>query len=83
MNPATYEWLHEHLDSSARRVEGKPKFRYLLPFDDEIAERIRPLAQTYPQQRATSETSDTPGVHPGEGRAARTVALQSWSRQTR
>ena len=28
-------------------------------------------------QRATSETSDTPGVHPGEGRAARTVALHT------
>jgi hypothetical protein len=27
-------------------------------------------------KRATSDTSDTPGVHPGEGRAARTVALQ-------
>jgi hypothetical protein len=26
-------------------------------------------------KRATSDTSDTPGVHPGEGRAARTVAL--------
>jgi hypothetical protein len=61
----------------SRRVEGKPKFKYLLPLDDEIAERIKSLAQTYPQERAISETSDTPGVHPGEGRAARTVALQS------
>jgi hypothetical protein len=26
-------------------------------------------------KRATSDTSDTPGVHPGKGRAARTVAL--------
>jgi hypothetical protein len=56
-------------------VEGKPKFKYLLPLDDEIAERIKVLAKTYPQIRATGDTSDTPGVHPGEGRAARTVAL--------
>jgi hypothetical protein len=72
---STIEWLHEHVDSSARRVEGKPKFKYLLPLDDEIAECIRLLAQTYPQERVTSETSDTPEVHSGEGRAARTVAL--------
>ena len=74
---STIEWLHEHVDSCARRVEGKPKFKYLLPLDDEIAERIKLLAKAYPKIRATSETSDTPGVHPGEGRAARTVALQS------
>jgi len=42
-----------------------------------VAERIKQLAQTYPPMRAASETSDTPGVHPGEGRATRTVALQS------
>jgi hypothetical protein len=74
---STIEWLHEHVDSYARRVEGKPKFKYLLPLDEEIAERVRILARTYPNTRATSETSDTPGVHPGEGRATRTVALQS------
>jgi len=74
---STIEWLHEHVDSCARRVEGKPKFKYLLPLDDEIAERVRTLSRAYPQERATSETRDTPGVHPGEGRAARTVALQS------
>jgi len=74
---STIEWLHKHVDSCARRVEGKPKFKYLLPLDDEIAERVRMLAKSYPRKRATSETSDTPGVHPGEGRAARTVALQS------
>ena len=74
---STIEWLHEHVDSCARRVEGKAKFKYLLPLDPEIAERVRLLSRDYPQMRATSETSDTPGVHPGEGRAARTVALQS------
>jgi hypothetical protein len=49
--------------------------KYLLPLDDEIAERIKALAKILSIVRATSETSDTPGVHPGEGRAARTVAL--------
>ena len=56
--------------------EGKPKYKYLLPLDDEMAERIKLVSKPYPQKCATSETSDTPGVHPGEGRAARTVALQ-------
>ena len=72
---STIEWLHEHVDPCASRVEGKPRFKYLLPLDYEIAERTNKLAQTYPKRRATSETSDTPAVHPGEGRAARTVAL--------
>jgi len=40
-----------------------------------MAERIKLLSKSYPKKRATSETSDTPGVHSGEGRAARTVAL--------
>ena len=74
---STIEWLHEHVDSCAHRVEGKPKFKYLLPLDDDIARRVKVLAKAYPQICPTSETSDTPGVHPGEGRAARTVALQS------
>jgi hypothetical protein len=76
---STIEWLHQHVDSCTRRVEGKPKFKYLRPLHHEIAERVRLLAKAYPQMRATSETSDTPGVHPGEGGAARTVALQSLS----
>ena len=70
------EWLRKRIDPSATRYEGKPKLKYLLPLDDDIAERIKSLSKDYPNTRATSETSDTPGVHPGEGRAARTVALQ-------
>jgi len=69
------QWLRKRIDPNATRYEGKPKLKYLLPLDDDIAERIRSLAKPHPQIRATSDTSDTPGVHPGEGRAARTVAL--------
>jgi len=70
------EWLRKRIDPCATRYEGKPKFKYLLPLDDDIAERIKSLSKHYPDTRATSDTSDTPGVHPGKGRAARTVALQ-------
>ena len=69
------DWLRNRIDPLASRYEGKPKFKYLLPLDDEVAERLNQLVKPYPQICATSETSDTPGVHPGEGRAARTVAL--------
>ncbi|HZH85395.1 MAG TPA: hypothetical protein VFD87_19745, partial [Phototrophicaceae bacterium] len=58
------------------RYEVKPKLKYLLPLDHKTAECIKLLSKPFPETRATSETSDTPGVHPGEGRAARTVALQ-------
>ena len=70
------QWLRKRIDPSATRYEGKPKCKYLLPLDDEVSERIRSLAKPYSNIRATSDTSDTPGVHPGKGRAARTVALQ-------
>ena len=70
------DWLRKRIDPNATRHEGKPKFKYLLPLDDEMAERTRSLSKPYPERCATSETSDTPGIHPGEGRAARTVALQ-------
>src|SRR5262249_38220934 len=58
---STIEWLHEHVDSCARRVEGKAKFKYLLPLDNEIADRIKLLAKAYPTKCATNETSDPPG----------------------
>ena len=69
------QWLRKRIDPNATRYEGKPKLKYLLSMDDEIGDRIKSLSKPYP--RATSDTSDTPGVHPGKGRAARTVALQS------
>ena len=51
------------------------KHRYLLPLTSKMRMFVEKLRKPYPK-RATSETSDTPGVHPGKGRAARTVALQ-------
>jgi hypothetical protein len=71
------QWLRKRIDPCATRYEGQPKFKYLLPLDDEMADRIKPLSKPYAALRATSDTSDTPGVHPGKGRAARTVALQN------
>jgi hypothetical protein len=46
-----------------------------VSLDNEIAGQIMLLAKTYPHH--TSETSDTPGVHPEEGGEAPTVALLS------
>jgi hypothetical protein len=73
------QWLRKRIDPCATRYEGKPKYKYLLPLDGETAERMKLLSKSYPQRCATSDTSDTPGVHPGKGRAARTVALQNTS----
>jgi hypothetical protein len=57
-------------------MKARPKFKYLLPLDNEVSERIESLSKPYQQTRATSDTSDTPGVHRGKGRAERTVALR-------
>ena len=41
------DWLRQKIDTSAERFEGKPKFKYLLPLDEEIAELIKPLSKPY------------------------------------
>src|SRR6516162_1998324 len=56
-------------------ISGTRKHRYFLPLTPRMKEVAVRMQKSYPK-RATSDTSDTPGVHPGEGRAARTVALQ-------
>jgi hypothetical protein len=35
------------VDRRADRHEGKPKFKYLLPLDGEIAERIEAMSKPY------------------------------------
>jgi hypothetical protein len=46
------------------------KYRYLMPLDDEMRERIKPLAKPYP--RASRLESEAPGIQPGvEGAAMR------------
>jgi hypothetical protein len=55
-------------------IGGTRKHRYFLPLTPRMKEIALKMQKSYPK-RATRETSDTLGVHPGEGRAARTVAL--------
>lgn len=60
----------------ARVVPGK--YKYLMPLDDDMKKGIAVLAKPYPKPIcATSVASDAPGVHPGEGGAVPTVALQN------
>jgi hypothetical protein len=41
-------WLRSRVDPSACRYQGKTKYKYLLPLDDEIAQRLRLLSKPYP-----------------------------------
>jgi hypothetical protein len=52
------------------------KHKYLMPLDNEMRKQIIPLAKPYPK-RASSETIDTPGIHPGKGGETPTDALHS------
>ena len=72
---STIEWLQKHVDPNTSRREGKPKYKYLLPLDDEMAERIKLVSKPYPQKCATSKENVAPGHHPGEGGVNPTVAL--------
>ena len=65
------ELIEARLDMKANR-----EFKYLLPLDDEIADRMKPVSKPFPM-RHSAATSDAPEVHPRKRRAARTVALQT------
>ena len=52
------------------------KHKYLMPLDSEMKKQILPLSKPYPK-RAGSDTSDTPGFHPGKGGSLPTPALHS------
>ena len=52
------------------------KHKYLMPLDNGMRKKIIPLAKPYPK-RASSETIDTPGIHPGKGGETPTDALHS------
>lgn len=67
-------WLRQNVDPRAERVPMPPKWKYVYAFDKTLRQKLAPLAQPYPRGR--SETSDTPGVQPGEGGATPTRPLQ-------
>jgi hypothetical protein len=50
------DWLRQRIDSSARRYEGKPKFKYLMPLDDETATRVKLLSKPYPNAPQAKRT---------------------------
>jgi hypothetical protein len=69
-------WLRANVDPNAARVEMPSKLRYAMPLDKAMRRQLAPQALPYPK-RGRSETSDTPGDHPGEGGATPTRPLQS------
>jgi hypothetical protein len=66
---------------SARRHEGKPKFKYLLPLDDETAERIKLLSKPYPNapQAETSLRQTSSLERPVKHRARRSSDKAHWT----
>ncbi len=61
---------------NAIRVKVPGKYRYLMPLDAEMRERIKPLAKPYPK-RVTSIDSDAAAFQVAEGGAIPTVTLQN------
>ena len=55
-------------------IKGSSKHRYLMPLDEEMRDRITPLAKPYPK-RAGSAAGGTPGIQPGGGGSTPTPAL--------
>src|SRR5215470_18105168 len=74
---STIDWLQKHVDPRASRVEGKSKFKYLFPLDDEVVARVKLVYKPYPKLCATSKENVAPEFHSGEGGEIPTVALQN------
>jgi hypothetical protein len=59
------EWAETALNATVSTVHGSSKHRYLMPLDDEMRERIKPLAKPYPK-RAKDQASGHPPELGGE-----------------
>ena len=78
-------WVHHRTATSGGSVKGMPsrplppKHRYLMPLDDEMRQRIAPLARPYPKKSpcATSIGSDAAPDRGAQGGATPTVALHT------
>lgn len=51
-------WLRANVDPKAEMIMPGPKHRYLMPLDDDMRDRIAPLARPYPKPRAGSIEGD-------------------------
>lgn len=69
--------------SECVRIDLPGKYRYLMPLDDDMRQRIAPLAKPYPKRpRAGSSDSGTPADQAGGGGANPTPALSTVDKVT-
>lgn len=66
------EWLRENVDKNASYVSAGKKHKYLMPLDDELGAKLKPLAKTYPRAK-----QDNAGHHLALGGATPTRTLQT------
>jgi hypothetical protein len=75
------KWVHHRTATSAGSAAGlpskpvPPKYRYLMPLDDDMRQQIISLAKPYPK-RGRSDTIDTAPVQGAEGGVIPTLPLQ-------
>ena len=44
-------WLRENVDPNAKKIDGKPKFKYLYPLNNNMKEKVKDLSKPYPKQK--------------------------------
>lgn len=69
-------WLRANIDPKAQRIKGKPKFRYLMPLNSEIKNKILKLAKPYPKCAESMKVMQSPHQEK-EGEAVSTSALHN------
>lgn len=74
------KWVHHRTATSSGSAKGLPsrplpaKYRYLMPLDDEMRQRIEPLRKPYPK-RVVSVAGDTSAIHAEKGGSIPTTTL--------
>jgi hypothetical protein len=70
------DWARQVLDPDIRRVPGSSKHRYLMPLDDDMRLKVRPLSKPYPKKPCAGSIAGDATPPPGrQGGSTPTPAL--------
>lgn len=67
-------WLQKNVDPNAEIIDGAPKYKYLMPLDNEMRKQIEPLRKPYPK-RGRGEIDNAPQSNEETGGASPTRPL--------
>jgi hypothetical protein len=58
------DWLRGHVAPDAAHVRTMPKFRYVLPLDDDMRRQLAPRVEPYPKRNHASKAQNSGALRP-------------------